>query len=110
MTRHEAIQEVRRWLVSSTGPFGFIGSAPRPAARPGQTATSTSWSSCLTLPPGRSSAVPGSTPRCRESLIPWKSSAGGKDFEGRAAYVVASLPATVTREGKLLYDSRRLAA
>jgi uncharacterized protein len=27
------------------------------------------------------------------------------DFEARAAHVVASLPATVVREGKLLYDA-----
>jgi uncharacterized protein len=32
------------------------------------------------------------------------------DFDARAAYVVASLPATVVREGKLLYDARRIAA
>ena len=32
------------------------------------------------------------------------------DFEGRAAHVVASLPATVVREGRLLYDSQRAAA
>ena len=28
------------------------------------------------------------------------------DFEARAAHVVASLPATVVREGKVLYDAR----
>jgi hypothetical protein len=27
------------------------------------------------------------------------------DFEGRAAHVVSSLPATVAREGRLLYDA-----
>jgi hypothetical protein len=32
------------------------------------------------------------------------------DFEARAARVRASLPATVIREGKLLYDSRPVAA
>jgi predicted nucleotidyltransferase len=32
------------------------------------------------------------------------------DFEARAAHVVASLPATVVREGKLLYDAERIAA
>jgi hypothetical protein len=32
------------------------------------------------------------------------------DFEARAAHVAASLPATVMREGKLLYDSGRIAA
>ena len=39
-------------------------------------------------------------------VIPWRRS----DFEGRAAYVVASLPATVVREGRLLYDAERVAA
>jgi predicted nucleotidyltransferase len=32
------------------------------------------------------------------------------DFDARAAHVVASLPATILREGKLLYDARRVAA
>jgi hypothetical protein len=32
------------------------------------------------------------------------------DFDARAAHVVASLPATVVREGWLLYDARRIAA
>ncbi len=36
-----------------------------------------------------------------KDVIPWRQT----DFEGRAAYVTASLPATVVREGKLLYDS-----
>jgi predicted nucleotidyltransferase len=36
-----------------------------------------------------------------KDVIPWRQS----DFEGRAAYVRASLPATVIREGKLLYES-----
>jgi uncharacterized protein len=32
------------------------------------------------------------------------------DFDARAALVVASLPATILREGRLLYDARRIAA
>jgi predicted nucleotidyltransferase len=32
------------------------------------------------------------------------------DFEARAAHVASSLPAAVVREGRLLYDSRRIAA
>ena len=32
------------------------------------------------------------------------------DFEAQAAHVAASLPATVVREGKLLYDAGRIAA
>jgi len=36
-----------------------------------------------------------------KDVIPWRQS----DFETRATYVQASLPATVVREGKLLYES-----
>jgi predicted nucleotidyltransferase len=36
-----------------------------------------------------------------KDVIPWRQS----DFEGRAAHVRASLPATVVREGRLLYES-----
>ena len=36
-----------------------------------------------------------------KDVVPWRQT----DFEARAAYVVASLPATVLREGKLLYES-----
>ena len=32
------------------------------------------------------------------------------DFDARAAHVVSSLPATVKREGRLLYDASRLIA
>ncbi len=32
------------------------------------------------------------------------------DFDARAACVAASLPATIVREGRLLYDARRIAA
>ncbi len=39
-------------------------------------------------------------------VIPWRQS----DFDGRAAYVRASLPATVIREGRLLYDALRIPA
>jgi predicted nucleotidyltransferase len=31
------------------------------------------------------------------------------DFDARASHVVASLPATVVREGRLLYDAKRVA-
>ncbi len=36
-----------------------------------------------------------------KDVIPWRQT----DFEGRAAHVRASLPATVVREGRLLYES-----
>jgi len=39
-------------------------------------------------------------------VVRWPAS----DFDARAACVAASLPATILREGKLLYDARRVAA
>ncbi|MGI8746106.1 MAG: nucleotidyltransferase domain-containing protein [Bryobacteraceae bacterium] len=41
----------------------------------------------------------------RAVVISWRQT----DVDGRAANVVASLPATVMREGRLLYDSSRMA-
>lgn len=37
-----------------------------------------------------------------KDIIPWRKS----DFEARAAHVPTSLPATVVREGKIVYDAR----
>jgi hypothetical protein len=39
-------------------------------------------------------------------MVRWPAS----DFDARAAHVAASLPATIVREGRLLYDARRAAA
>jgi predicted nucleotidyltransferase len=39
-------------------------------------------------------------------VVRWPAS----DFDLRAAHVKASLPATITREGRVLYDARRIAA
>ncbi len=41
-----------------------------------------------------------------KDVIPWRRT----DFDDRAANAVASLPAAVVREGKLLYDARERAA
>lgn len=41
-----------------------------------------------------------------KDIVAWRRS----DFDARAMHVRASLPATVVREGKLLYDSRPVAA
>src|SRR5947207_15849520 len=38
-----------------------------------------------------------------KDIVPWRRT----DFEERAAWVKASLPATVVREGRVLYDARR---
>jgi uncharacterized protein len=37
-----------------------------------------------------------------KDIVPWRKT----DFDERAAWVKASLPATVIREGRLLYDSQ----
>ena len=37
-----------------------------------------------------------------KDIVPWRKT----DFEERAAWVAASLPATVVREGRLLYESK----
>ena len=37
-----------------------------------------------------------------KDIVPWRKT----DFEQRAAWVTASLPATVVREGRLLYDAQ----
>ena len=52
---------------------------------------------CTTIPREIATAV---------DVIPWHKS----DFEGRAAHVAASLPATIVREGRLLYDAGTVAA
>ena len=39
-------------------------------------------------------------------VVRWPAS----DFDMRAAHVKASLPATIAREGRVLYDARRIAA
>ena len=38
---------------------------------------------------------------CAKDIVRWRKS----DFEARAAHVIASLPAAVVREGKVLYDA-----
>lgn len=39
--------------------------------------------------------------RFAKDIVPWRKT----DFEERASWVVTSLPATVVREGRLLYDA-----
>ena len=111
MTREEAIQEITRRLVEFYHPdkIYLFGSEARGEAGPD------SDLDFLVV-------VPDDAPKelmrsgeiyhqlsdlgVSKDIVPWPRS----DFEGRAAYVVASLPATVVREGRLLYDSRQVAA
>ena len=109
MTKQEAIQEITRRLIEYYHPdrIYLFGSEARGEAGPD------SDLDFLVV-------VPDGTPeeKFREGyrtlsgigiaadVIPWKTS----DFVGRATYVKASLPATVVREGRLLYDARTVAA
>ena len=106
MTRQEVIEEVTRRLVEFYRPVRIylFGSEARGEAGPDsdldflvvvrddtpepvmRTSAGYSRLSGLGMP---------------KDVIPWRQS----DFEARAAYVRASLPATVVREGRLLYES-----
>jgi predicted nucleotidyltransferase len=111
MTREEAIVEITRRLVGHYQPerIYLFGSVARGDDSPD------SDLDFLVV-------VPDDTPRellrggavyhllagtgYPKDVIPWRRT----DFDLRAAHVVASLPATVLREGKLLYDARKRAA
>jgi predicted nucleotidyltransferase len=111
VTRHEAIEEITRRLVEYYHPdrIYLFGSEARGEAGPD------SDLDFLVV-------VPDDTPRevlrgkglysrlagmgFAKDVVAWPRT----DFEARAAHVVTSLPATVLREGRLLYDSRKLAA
>lgn len=111
VTRQEAIEEVTQRLVEFYRPVRvyLFGSEARGEAGP-----DSDLDFLVVLP----DAVPREVLRgggiftvlsgipYPVEVVPWRQT----DFEGRAAHVVASLPATVTREGRLLYDSSRLAA
>ena len=111
MTREEAIQEITRRLVEFYHPdkIYLFGSEARGEAGPD------SDLDFLVVVPDD---APEDLMRSGEiyhrlsgmgvskDIVPWRRS----DFEGRAAYVKASLPATVVREGLLLYDSGQIAA
>jgi predicted nucleotidyltransferase len=111
MTREEAITEITRRLVEACQPVRvyLFGSEARGDAGP-----DSDLDFLVVVPDdapedvirGRrlSQAIRGIAHAA--DVIPWRRS----DFEGRAAYVVASLPATVVREGRLLYDAERMAA
>jgi uncharacterized protein len=111
MTREEAIAEITRRLVEACQPVRIylFGSEARGDARPD------SDLDFLVVVPDDAPEDVFRAGRLRQAIrgvayaadvIPWRRS----DFEGRAAYVVASLPATVVREGRLLYDAERVAA
>lgn len=110
MTRDEAIVEITRRLVDYFHPerVYLFGSAAR-----GDVGPDSDLDFCIVLPddapddfyrPTARMAVRGVGTAV--DLVRWPTS----DFDARAAHVLASLPATVVREGRLLYDARRVAA
>jgi predicted nucleotidyltransferase len=111
MTREEAIAEITRRLVEACQPVRvyLFGSAAR-----GDDGPDSDLDFLVVVPDDATDDVirAGRLHRairgvgCAVDIIPWRRT----DFEGRAAYVVASLPATVVREGRLLYDAGRVAA
>ncbi len=110
MTRDEAIAEITRRLVEYYHPerIYLFGSVAR-----GEDGLDSDLDFCVVLPddapeslyrPGVHRALWGIGTAA--DVVRWPAS----DFDTRAAYVRASLPATISREGKLLYDARRIAA
>ena len=110
MTREEAITEITRRLVETCQPIRvyLFGSAAR-----GDDGPDSDLDFLVVIADdapedvirgGRLYRALRGIPYAAD-VIPWRRT----DFEGRAAYVVASLPATVVREGRLLYDAERVA-
>jgi len=111
MTREEAIAEITRRLVEHYTPerIYLFGSVAR-----GDDGPDSDLDFLVVVPDDapkellRGGGIYSLLRDIREAVevIPWRKT----DFDGRAAYVRASLPATVIREGKLLYDSQRVPA
>jgi tRNA nucleotidyltransferase (CCA-adding enzyme) len=107
LTKQEAITEITRRLVEFYQPerIYLFGSEARGTAGPD------SDLDFLVVVPDDVSPDRLHTPAVysfvsgtgySKDIIPWRKT----DFETRAAHVAASLPATVLREGKILYDAR----
>lgn len=106
MTKQETIEEVTRRLVEFYQPVRIylFGSEAR-----GDSGSDSDFDFLVVVP----DATPDSIFRNGEiygrlrgigvpvDVVPWRQS----DFDGRSAHVRSSLPATVMREGRLVYDS-----
>ena len=111
LTRSEAIAEITRRLADVCAPIRIylFGSVAR-----GDDSADSDLDFLVVVPDDAPDEIFRSGKAVRAlwgipygaDVIPWRQS----DFEGRAAHVVASLPATVVREGKIIYDSRPMAA
>jgi predicted nucleotidyltransferase len=111
LTKQEAIEEMTRRLVEFYSPVRIylFGSEARGEAGPDSdldflvVVSDDAPEPMMRTSEGYSRLSGLGMPK---DVISWRQS----DFEARAAYVVASLPATVVREGRLLYDAERVAA
>jgi predicted nucleotidyltransferase len=106
MTKQETIDEITRRLVEFYQPVRIylFGSEARGDAGP-----DSDFDFLVVVP----DATPDSVFRSGEvygmlrgvgvpvDIVPWRHG----DFDGRSAHVRSSLPATVLREGRLVYDS-----
>jgi hypothetical protein len=111
MTRDEAISSITGRLVEYYHPerIYLFGSAARGDAGP-----DSDLDFCVVIPDDAPAGLlqdGGIYSLLRgmgypKDIVPWRCG----DFDARAAHVRASLPATVVREGKLLYDARSVAA
>jgi predicted nucleotidyltransferase len=111
MTREETIEEITRRLIDFYRPVRvyLFGSAAREDSGP-----DSDLDFCVVLPDETPEALYRDRGIHRQFWglhtpvdvvrLPFR------DFDARAAHVVASLPATVVREGRLLYDATRVAA
>ena len=110
MTRDQAIEEITHRLVEYYHPerIYLFGSAAR-----GDGGADSDLDFCVVIPddaPDELARGGGIYSVLRgmgypKDVVPWRRG----DFDARAAHVRASLPATIVREGKLLYDSRPVA-
>ena len=110
MPRDDTIVEVTRRLIEYYDPerVYLFGSVAR-----GEGGQDSDFDFCVVLPDKANEKLyrPGGRSALRKlgaavDVVRWPAS----DFDARAAHVAASLPATIVREGRLLYDARRIAA
>jgi predicted nucleotidyltransferase len=111
MTRDQVIEEIARRLVEFYHPerIYLFGSAAR-----GDYSPDSDLDFCVVLPDDapeellRSGAIYSQLRGMGypADVIPWRRT----DFDARAAHVAASLPATIVREGRLVYDAGPVAA
>jgi len=107
MTREEAIHEITRSLVDFYHPVRIylFGSVAR-----GDFDENSDLDFLVVVPDdiAEEKLRPGADLRSipttgfPKDVVPWRKT----DFEQRAKWVVTSLPATVVREGRLLYEAR----